>query len=116
METQKGDPELQYETLRYNANAIRIGSPSSGKASFESWNKNLRGRIISMARTFVGNSRTSTPAQIEGFLKLFGLPMRDKNNDFVPFCAAGVSFCALMTYATSLRRSVRKLWRSEGSI
>jgi hypothetical protein len=101
IEQQKGDPDAVYETISFDPNAISQLVSQPGKASFEKWDKGLPLRMISTARTFLGASRDTSPAQITEFLRLFDLPFKD-DKGYVPFCAAGVSFCALMTYASSI--------------
>jgi hypothetical protein len=101
-ELQKGDPEASYEKVSFDAEALKRLVSSSAKASFEKWDKGLPLRMISSARSFLGASRETTPGQITEFLALFRLPFKD-NNGYVPFCAAGLSFCALMAYTKSLR-------------
>ena len=102
-EQQKGDPGLSYESVTFDPAAIRQISDSSGRrASFERWEPGLSSVMLSTARTFLGNSRTTTPGQIAEFLALFNLPMRDVHGD-VAFCAAGLSFCALMAYAAAVK-------------
>ena len=101
-EQQKGDPDLPYEKVTFDPDSIRRLATHPGKATFETWDPHLSTKMISTARTFLGYSRTSNADQITEFLALFGLPFRDANG-YVAFCAAGLSFCALMAYANVAR-------------
>jgi hypothetical protein len=101
-EQQKGDPDLPYEQVTFDPEAIRRLAVHPGKASFEKWDAHLPTAMITTARDFLGFSRASNPDQITEFLALFGLPFRDKNG-YLAFCAAGISFCALMAYANVVK-------------
>ena len=98
-ERQKGDAEDAYETVTYDSARISTLSSLSGRATFEPWQRGLPAAMLTTARTFIGSSRTTTPAQIAEFLQLFYLDLKDSNGVYVPYCAAGVSFCALMAFA-----------------
>jgi hypothetical protein len=98
-ERQKGDPEDDYETVTYDPAQISTLSNMSGRATFESWQRGLPAAMLTTARTFIGHSRTTTPAQIAEFLQLFYLDLKDKKGVYVPYCAAGISFCALLAFA-----------------
>jgi hypothetical protein len=100
-EMQKGDPDASYEHVSFNGEAIKQLVFTSGKATFEKWDKDFPLKMISTARTFLGISRETTPGQITEFLALFQLPFKDSSG-YVAFCAAGLSFCALMAYTNTL--------------
>jgi|ERR1700688_125050 len=102
IELQKGDPDASYETVSFDAEAVRQLVSHSGKATFEKWDKGLPLKMISSARSLLGLSRETTPEQISEFLALFRLPLKD-DHGYVAFCAAGLSFCALMAYTNSLK-------------
>jgi hypothetical protein len=98
-ERQKGDPEDQYETVTYDPAQIAALSRMSGRAIFEPWQRALPGGMLTRARTFIGNSRVKTPGQIAEFLKLFRLDLKDANGAYVAYCAAGISYCAILAFA-----------------
>ena len=105
VEQQKGDPDLRYEQVKFDPETIRKATVRHGRAVFEKWDSMLPANLIAVARSFLGCSRTSTPEQITEFLGLFGLPLRDQDG-YVAFCAAGLSFCALMAYAKFLSLNI----------
>jgi hypothetical protein len=103
-EEQKGDPDLPYEMVTFNPEAIRQMSDLSGRrATFERWESRLPAAMLASARGLIGSSRATTPERISEFLELFGLGLKDKNGDYVAFCAAGISFCALTAYANAVK-------------
>lgn len=100
-ETQRGDPEAPKEYLTFSPSSIENLVIKPGKASFEKWDPTISLSMISVARQFIGYSRTRNPVQISEFLALFNLPLKDKSGD-VPFCASAISYCALMAYCSAL--------------
>ena len=55
-------------------------------------------QLLKTALIYVGIDRQTDPQQIGKFLGLFGLPFEEGGVN-VPFCAAGVSWCACHAYA-----------------
>jgi hypothetical protein len=103
-EEQKGDPDLSYETVTFDPEAIRqLSDLASRKATFERWESRLPGAMLASARGLIGNSRTRTPERISEFLELFGLGLKDDKGNYVAFCAAGISYCALAAYANAIK-------------
>jgi hypothetical protein len=102
-ERQKGDPDLPYETVTYDGQMIRDLAERSGKASFERWDSQLPSAMLIKARGFIGASRLHTPERIAPLLEVFGLALKDGDGRYVPFCAAGLSYCGLSAYADSVR-------------
>jgi hypothetical protein len=103
-EDQRGDPDITDEYITFSPSAIRKIATSLGKATFEEWDANLPLSMITTARSFIGSSRKTSPEEIAQFLGLFDLPLSTANG-YVPFCAAGLSYCALKTYASRLSHS-----------
>ena len=103
-EDQRGDPDSPAEFITFSPSAIKHLASPSGRATFEDWDKNLSLSMIAIARGFIGCSRMVSPGQIAKFLELFDLPLKTDRGD-VPFCAAGLSYCALSTYSNSLAHS-----------
>jgi hypothetical protein len=103
-EDQRGDPDVTDEYVTFSPSAIRRIATNVGKATFEEWDANLPLSMITNARSFIGSSRKTSPGEIGKFLGLFDLPLSTANG-YVPFCAAGLSYCALMTYASRLSHS-----------
>jgi hypothetical protein len=102
-EKQKGDPDWQYESVTFDPDKIR--DLSSGRADFKPYKAALPSAMLSIASGFVGKSRATTPEEIAQFLKLFHLDLKDAKGEYVPYCAAGLSFCAVRAYATQLNLS-----------
>ena len=101
IETQRGDPESVNETLSYDAASINRLISVNQKAVFGKRDPNLPLAAIAHARHFLGASRVTTPDQIAKFLALFGLPFSTKEGN-VPFCAAGISYAAILAYTTDI--------------
>lgn len=105
-ERQKGDAGDAYEVVSYDASLISTLSNLSGRATFEPWQRGLPAAMLTTARTFIGNSRATTPTQIAEFLQLFYLDLKDRNGVYVPYCAAGISFCALLAFAQAAGKAL----------
>jgi hypothetical protein len=105
-EDQRGDPDAVDEYVTFSPSAIRSIVMTPGKAVFESWDATLPTSMITTARQFIGCSRKETPQQITKFLQLFDLPFAT-DKGYIPFCAAGLSYCALLTYASRLYQDVQ---------
>lgn len=104
-EEQRGDPDLPYERITFSPSAIkRIVEPRS-RASFEPWKDTVPDTMVSVARGFIGTSRAKNPSQIAEFFRLFNLNATDPRGEPYAFCAAGLSFCALVSYAQVLQRA-----------
>jgi hypothetical protein len=105
-EDQKGDPDVAYEHVTFDESEIdrlvRHSAKGSSKATFENWQPDLPSAMLSTARSFLGCSRATSPEQISEFLALFRLPFKNQNA-YIPFCAAGLSFCALMAFSEGLK-------------
>lgn len=68
--------------------------------------------MLSTAKGYVGEDRAHNKDQISKFLGLFGLNFADVNGTPYPFCAAGVSYCAVKALA-----DVRKVpYTAENSV
>jgi hypothetical protein len=100
-EDQRGDPGDSDEYVTFSPSAIQNIVSKSGKAIFEAWDENLPASMIATTRQFVGRSRKTNPQEISQFLDLFNLPPKTEKGD-VPFCAAGLSYCGLLTYFNHL--------------
>src|SRR5579872_5596958 len=100
-ERQKGDPDAKYERLSFDPDKIQNLIGTATKAAFEPWNKDFPGKLVATAESFLGVSRVTAPDQVTSFLQLFDLPFKDSNGP-VPFCAAGISYCALTTILSGL--------------
>lgn len=102
-EMQKGDPQLEYETINYSAAGIQQLNTQNNvgtRGTLEQWRADWPKEMLKKARTFVGKtSRVKTPEKISEFLELFNLKSKGADGTDVPFCAAGLTYCALLTYA-----------------
>jgi hypothetical protein len=104
-EAQRGDPDSVDEYVTFSPERIRQTVVKTGKATFEGWEGNVPHATVSVARRFLGRSRKADPAQIAEFLDLFGLPLKSEKS-YVPFCAAGLSYCALLAYTEALNQQL----------
>jgi hypothetical protein len=104
IEKQKGDPDVPYEQVAYDTEKIQamVERPAS-KANFEPWDPNMPRKISAAAVDFLGLCRETSQTQISEFLQLFDLPFRDSHG-YVAFCAAGLSYCALLSYVQVLNK------------
>ena len=100
-ENQRGDPDIPDEYVTFSPSAIEHIVSKSRKATFEQWDRNLPLTMLVTARNFIGYNRKDNPEQISKFLDLFDLPIAT-GAGVVPFCAAGLSYCALTAYARKL--------------
>jgi len=104
VEQQRGDPDLKPETLRINKSAA--SQAANAKATFEVRKPAFGAALIKTAQQFIGSSRITTPDKVTDFLALYDLPLKD-DSGYVPFCAAGVAYCAAMAYSELLGKSYR---------
>jgi hypothetical protein len=111
-EQQQGDPDAPIEYVTFSPSRIGRANVNSGKATFEKWGPTVPISMISVARGFIGFTRTANPEQIAKFLALFDLPLRSDRGD-VAFCAAGLSYCALAAYSNSLSGASTETFRVE---
>jgi hypothetical protein len=107
VEIQRGDPFLPGEELHIDLDALYRKISGTPKASFKErvdLGKLTEGMLAIAARYADKNvSRTTAQPQIEEVLSLFGLSFRYSSGVLVPFCAAGVAFCAAQAYADLLK-------------
>jgi hypothetical protein len=99
-----GDPDLPAEAVTFNPATIASLSDvtTSGRAIFKRWEPKLPAGMLATARGLIGSSRVTTPDAISDMLALFGLPLKDKKERYVAYCAAGLSYAALDSYANSV--------------
>jgi hypothetical protein len=105
-EMQRGDPDDANEYVTFSPKLIQRDVLQSGKALFESWQSTVPKDMVSVARRFIGKNRQTDAMQITEFLNLFSLPFKTENA-FVPFCAAGLSYCALLAYTEALTQAFK---------
>jgi len=104
VEQQRGDPGLKPETLRFNKSVA--SRAANAKATFEVRKPAFGAALIKTAQQFIGSTRTTAPDRVTEFLALYDLPLKD-DTGYVPFCAAGLAYCAAMAYAELLGKSYR---------
>lgn len=96
-EPQQGDPQMIAETIRIDPLAImRTSSPT--RATFQPRIMNFGQRLLTTAQRYLNYSRTSNPTDIERMLRLYDFGLRDASGTYIPYCAAGVSWCAAAAY------------------
>jgi hypothetical protein len=104
VEQQRGDPGLKPETLRIYR--FMASQAAYSKATFEARKPAFGAALIKTAQTFIGSTRTTTPDRVTDFLALYDLPLKNESG-YVPFCAAGVAYCAAMAYSDLLGKSYK---------
>lgn len=96
-ELQAGDPDEPKSLLvvdqaaigeLYRIVAFNIMKDAAGVAA----------KTLSIAEGFVGKNQTQNPEMVEEFFGIFGMPARTESGKFLPFCAAGLSYCAARAY------------------
>lgn len=97
LETQRGDPEIPSETVKFNPYRIQAFSAQS-RAAFEPRLPNFASTYLSTAQEFLGVSRQSNRRQVSDFLEVFDLPFQI-NGKPLAFCASGLSYVAALAYA-----------------
>lgn len=100
----RGDPDLPDESITYSAARIRtlLEQGTSGRATFARWEPALPAAMLTTARSFIGHSRATHPEVISEFLNLFGLPLKDSQDRYVAYCAAGLSYAAIIAYTAKV--------------
>src|SRR5262245_50670816 len=101
LEEQRGDPDGPYETLEFDADAVRDLIFAPQKAAFAEYKREMPLQCLQTASENIGRSRTSHRELITEFLDLFRLPFEIGGKP-VPYCAAGLAFVAAETYANLL--------------
>jgi len=97
-EVLSGDPGAPAEVLTFDSSFVdNLIRATRGRGPNKDPRKFSFG-MLAAAQTYVGVGRTSSPDQVQQFLQLFGLDLRYANGSFVPYCAAGLSFCACKAY------------------
>jgi len=106
-EEQAGDPDLPLDPLRLDvATNQRIDGFLESIARGPRWNRpELARETLRIAKTHIGNSRTTTAPIIKRYLELYGLPFRYPDGKLVPFCAAGIGFVSVQAYRSHFRLS-----------
>lgn len=98
-EVQQGDPDGPEETLVYGGADIDRLASGRRRASFYPRTDRFGAVFLEAASAFVGMSRATHEAQIAEFLNIFRLPYRRPNGRPNPYCAAGISYVAALSYA-----------------
>lgn len=95
-ESQSGDPDLPKETLRFDLSSV-LRLFRRGLFPRKD-NRAVALQMLATANSYVGLNRHDNPDKISQFLDLFGLNLKYSNEQFTPYCAAGISFCACQAY------------------
>ncbi len=98
-EVHQGDPDGPEETLTYEGAAIDRLASGQRRASFFDRTGRFGVAFAEAASSYVGMSRFTHEAQIAEFLNVFRLPYRRPDDRPNPFCAAGISYVAALSYA-----------------
>ncbi len=98
-EVHQGDPDGPEETLTYEGAAIDRLASGQRRASFFDRTGRFGAAFAEAASSYVGMSRGANEAEITEFLNVFRLPYRRPDNRPNPFCAAGISYVAALSYA-----------------
>ena len=97
-EVLSGDPGAPAEVLTFDPSFVEnLIRATRGRGPSKDPRKFSLG-MLAAAQSYVGVGRGSNPDQVRQFLQLFGLDLRYANGRFVPFCAAGLCFCACKAY------------------
>jgi hypothetical protein len=98
-EQQSGDPDLPIETLSYDPEKMDASLLRADKMLGIRKNpQKLANQMLKVALGYRGITRDKDPDKVGQFLSLFPIEIRDEEGKLLPFCAAGVSFCACQAY------------------
>ncbi|MEO1303962.1 MAG: CHAP domain-containing protein [Pseudomonadota bacterium] len=99
LEEQWGDLSLAPETIEFNPYQIGELSTSRVQGSMTDRIKSFRSNFLEIAGEFEGYNRSEHENEITRFLNLFRLDFRyGARQKYTPYCAAGVSYVAALTY------------------
>ncbi len=96
-ESQRGDLQLQYESIEVDRDVVN-GLLNPSRASYEARASDFFSLVWKTARDFVGDSRKTDQESISKMLELFELPFQSKSGEYIPFCAAGLSYIVALAY------------------
>jgi hypothetical protein len=93
------DPGATAELLVFNPEVVEAPLRIRSRGPKKDANA-LSEKMLALGHEYANRhvSRQTNPRQVGQFLNLFGLDLRYSNGQFVPFCAAGVSFVACRAY------------------
>jgi hypothetical protein len=97
VEKQKGDPQVDYETLYFDPAQV-YGLLGPTRAAYRPRADNFAALLASTALQYVGQSRNTAKPLVSQMLELFQLPFEYKPDHPVPFCAAGLSYVVAIAY------------------
>ena len=95
---ERGEAELQPEAAFYNADRIDAVLSGIDKAQIADPVPDFPAKLLATALRYEGYSRKANEPAITEMLQVFYAPFREGGN-LVPFCAAGVGYCAAQVYA-----------------
>ncbi len=99
MEAESGDPDAPPEVLDVNRASIEKLLPKLRRTRGDHKDdRTIALATLATAKTYVGVTRANQPEQVAKMLKLFDLPLRYANGEFIPYCASGLSFSACQAY------------------
>lgn len=97
-EQQQGDPDVASETLTYDPRTVDALVRGAQKATFADYRSDFPKALAALAPDCVGINREQNRREISQYLGLFRLPF-EENGRALPFCAAGLAYLGLHTYA-----------------
>jgi hypothetical protein len=97
MENQMGDPDWHPETIKYDANKTQ-NAGQKAMAQFKPRIKTFADDLLARASACVGKNRAQNIVEINRYLEMMFVPAKIGGNP-TPYCAAGVSAMAALTYA-----------------
>lgn len=98
-EKQCGDPSMSQETLEFDPYQVQ-SLFSATKATFRKRDQEFSSNFLKIAQSLLGVSRTTDRDKVAEFLETFNLPFAS-NGKPVPYCAAGLSHAAALSYLAS---------------
>ena len=96
--TDIGDPGGAPDQVIYDETLINGLTDLTKALGIRKAPKALAARLITVASSYIGVSRTTAPDQVEKFLALFLNKTRDPSGRLYAYCAAGVSWSACQAY------------------
>ncbi len=98
LEEHRSDDDTPIEKIWVDPAATLSPSYITTRARYEPRIGNFGEQLLEVAQQFVGLARGRDDDRIRPMLKLYDLDIRDSSGTPIPFCAAGVSYCAAIAY------------------
>jgi hypothetical protein len=106
-ETQRGDPDMQSETLSITTQQFaalsqevtNLAIPQPAATGYvREPDRIFSEQVLKTAAAEIGVARSTKPDRVTEYLKLFGFDFKYGNGQYVPFCAVGAGWAICKAY------------------